>query len=121
MICVEIAYALPDKQLLISMQIAEGTTALQAVQLSGIVDKVDGLELSTTSMGIYSRLLDGRASPMPEDYVLRDHDRVELYRPLQLDPKQARLLRAARAAEREKHAANQAKSKRSKQGGTDSV
>ena len=105
MISVEVAFALPKKQILIPMQLAEGTTAMQAVQLSGIAEQVAGLDLATTSMGIYSRLLDGRASPLPEHYVLRDHDRVELYRPLQLDPKQARLLRAARAAEREKRAA----------------
>lgn len=105
MIRVEVAYALPDRQILIALQLDEGTTALQAVQMSGIAGKIDGLDLSVVSMGIYSRLLDGRASPLPADYVLRDHDRVELYRPLQLDPKQARLLRAARKVEREQRAA----------------
>lgn len=116
MIHVEVAYALPDHQILIPLQVAEGTTAMQAVQLSGIAERVDGLDLSATSMGIYARVLDGRASPLPEDYVLRDHDRVELYRPLQLDPKQARLLRAARAAEREQRAAqNTGQSAKSRQ------
>ncbi|HDZ10254.1 RnfH family protein [Pseudohongiella sp.] len=104
MIRVEVAYALPDRQILIPLQLAEGTTALQAVQMSGIAGEVGGLDLSAISMGIFSRLLDGRASPMPKDYVLRDHDRIELYRPLQLDPKQARLLRAARKVEREQRA-----------------
>ncbi len=101
MIHVEVVYALPDHQILIPLQVADGTTALQAVHLSGIAGQVEGLDVSAVEMGVYSRLLDGRASPLPQDYVLRDHDRVELYRPLQLDPKQARLLRAARAAERE--------------------
>lgn len=109
MIRVEVAYALPDRQVVIPLQLTEGTTALQAVQMSGITAEVDGLDLSAISMGIYSRLLDGRASPMPEDYVLRDYDRVELYRPLQLDPKQARLLRAARKVEREQRAGQQNK------------
>lgn len=99
---IEVAYALPDHQILIPLQVDEGTTALQAVQMSGIAGQVEGLDVSSADMGIYSRLLDGRASPLPQDYVLRDHDRIELYRPLQLDPKQARLLRAARAAERER-------------------
>lgn len=107
MIRVEVAYALPDRQILIPLQLDAGTTAMQAVELSGIVEEVEGLDLTTVSMGIYSRLLDGRSSPVPQDYVLRDHDRVELYRPLQLDPKQARLLRAARAAEREQRTAVQ--------------
>ena len=107
MIRVEVAYALPDKQILIALQLAEGTTAMQALQMSGIAERVEGLDLSTVSLGIYSRLLDGRSSPVAEDYVLRNHDRVELYRPLQLDPKQARLLRAARAAERNKRKASQ--------------
>lgn len=101
MIRVEVAYAQPDRQVLIPLELAEGTTAQQAVQMSGITEQIDGLDLCEISMGIYSRLLDGRASPLPADYVLRDHDRIELYRPLQLDPKQARLLRAARKVERE--------------------
>ncbi|MBC53275.1 MAG: RnfH family protein [Gammaproteobacteria bacterium] len=104
MIGVEVVYALPDHQILIPLQVPEGTTALQAVRLSGIAGQVADLDVSSAEMGIYSRLLDGRASPLPQDYVLRDHDRIELYRPLQLDPKQARLLRAARAAERERRA-----------------
>lgn len=107
MICVEVAYALPDRQILIPLQLEEGATAMQAVQMSGIADQVDGLDLSTVSMGIFSRLLDGRAAPLPTDYVLRDHDRVEIYRPLQLDPKQARLLRAARFKAREQRKATQ--------------
>jgi len=101
MIRVEVVYALPDQQILIPLQVGEGTTALQAVKLSGIGAQIDDFDVSAADMGVYSRLLDGRASPLPQDYVLRDHDRVELYRPLQLDPKQARLLRARRAAERE--------------------
>jgi putative ubiquitin-RnfH superfamily antitoxin RatB of RatAB toxin-antitoxin module len=51
-------------------------------------------------MGIYSRLLDGRSSPLPVDYLMKDGDRLELYRPLQLDPNKARLLRAARKKKR---------------------
>lgn len=109
MIHVEVAYALPDTQILIPLMLEEGTTALQAVRLSGIADQVKGLDLAAATMGIYSRVLDGRSSPAPEDYVLRDHDRIELYRPLQLDPKQARLLRAARAAEREQRKLKQGK------------
>lgn len=107
MIRVEVVYALPDRQILIPLQVPEGTTALQAVQMSGITGQLADLDVSSAEMGIFSRLLDGRASPLPQDYVLRDHDRVELYRPLQLDPKQARLLRAARAAGREQRAEQQ--------------
>jgi uncharacterized protein len=99
MINVEVVYALPDEQVVVGLQVAEGTTALQAAMESGIAERF-GLNLETIPMGIYSRALDGRSLPLPGEYLLRERDRVELYRPLTIDPKQARLLRAERARKR---------------------
>jgi len=94
MIPVEVAYATPEKQSLIALEVAEGTTALEAVKQSGIVDEFPEIDLDNNSMGIFSNLLNGKDWPLPSDYVLQPRDRVEIYRPLQIDPKQARLVRA---------------------------
>jgi len=101
MIHVEVVYVLPNEQAVVSLQVAEDTTALQAVIQSGLAERF-ALNLSATPMGIFSRALDGRSLPLPADYRLRDWDRVEIYRPLTIDPKQARLLRAERARTRRK-------------------
>ena len=45
-------------------------------------------------MGIFSKVLDGKNMPGPKEYILKARDRVEIYRPLTIDPKQARLARA---------------------------
>jgi len=99
-ILVEVAYALPEKQKIIQLHVPPGTTALQAVKQSGITTEFPMIDLETAVMGIFSRLLDGSVNPLPADYVLRSRDRVEIYRPLQIDPKQARLARAAKAGKR---------------------
>lgn len=96
LIRVEVVYALPDRQVLIPLRVARGTTAREAVKLSGIELEFPRIDLGTCPMGIFSRHLDGRDLPLPDDYVLRSKDRVELYRPLLLDPKQARLARAVK-------------------------
>lgn len=96
MLQVEVAYASPQRQCLIALGVPEGTTALEAVTRSGIVGEFPEIDLNTASMGIFSRLLDGRSQPLPKDYALENGDRVEIYRPLLIDPKEARLRRAAR-------------------------
>lgn len=93
-IVVEVAYALPDRQKIIELRVEKGCTAYEAVRRSGITRDFPGIDLETADMGIFSRVMDGRTLPPPKEYVLEAHDRVEIYRPLQLDPKQARLLRA---------------------------
>ncbi|MCB1649492.1 MAG: RnfH family protein [Gammaproteobacteria bacterium] len=93
---VEVAYAQPQQQRIIALSVPAGTTALEAVQCSGIAAEFPQIDPLTASMGIFSRLLDGRSQPLPKDCVLEEGDRVEIYRPLLIDPKQARLRRAAR-------------------------
>jgi putative ubiquitin-RnfH superfamily antitoxin RatB of RatAB toxin-antitoxin module len=100
MIEVEVVYALPHKQIKVTVTLSEGQSALDALRLSNLQSQLPETDLLQLEMGIYSRLLDGRSSPLPADYVMRDGDRLELYRPLQLDPNKARLLRAARKKKR---------------------
>jgi putative ubiquitin-RnfH superfamily antitoxin RatB of RatAB toxin-antitoxin module len=63
---------------------------------SGIVREFPEIDPEQADMGIFSHNLDGKSLPLPKDYRLKAGDRVEIYRPLLLDPNQARLLRAAR-------------------------
>lgn len=95
---VEVAYALPERQRIIEMSVIAGTTAFAAVQQSGITQEFPELELATASMGIFSKALDGKALPLPQEYHLQEKDRVEIYRQLIMDPKAARQKRAAAKA-----------------------
>jgi len=90
---VEVAYARPDKQQIVPVAVPQGTTALEAARLSGIVDMFPELDLDATDMGIFGKMI-----KEPGAHELRQGDRVELYRPLKIDPKQARLNRAKKKA-----------------------
>ena len=86
---VEVAFALPEKQKLISLEVPEGTTMREAAELSGIAAHFDGLHLDRMPMGIF-----GKAEGNPGKRVLREGERVEIYRPLIADPKETRKARA---------------------------
>ncbi|MEQ8955226.1 MAG: RnfH family protein, partial [Gammaproteobacteria bacterium] len=86
-ITVEVAYASAEKQRIISLEVPQGTTALEAAQQSGIKEEFGSIDFVADSMGIFSEILDGKQRPRPEEYVLQDGDRVEIYRPLLIDPK----------------------------------
>ncbi|MBN7770656.1 RnfH family protein [Marinobacter daepoensis] len=86
---VEVAYARPDKQQIVTVVVPEGTTALEAVRLSTISEIFPEVDPENIDMGVF-----GKVVKRPAEHVLRDGDRVELYRPLKIDPKQARLNRA---------------------------
>ena len=90
---VEVAYARPDRQEIVPVKVPEGTTALEAVKLSGIVAIFPEIEPDGIDMGIFGKVIKDPAS-----HELREGDRVELYRPLKIDPKQARLNRAKKKA-----------------------
>ena len=92
MITVEVAYALPEKQKIVSVTVEEGTSILEAARQSTIVDEFPQLKLDNAKFGIF-----GKASRAPETDSVRDGDRIEIYRPLIIDPKQARANRAAKA------------------------
>lgn len=85
---VEVAYALPKQQLIIPVKLCEGSTAEAAIIASGILEKFPEINLTTNKIGIF-----GKLSKL--DVILRDLDRVEIYRPLIADPKAVRKQRAA--------------------------
>jgi uncharacterized protein len=93
---VEVAYATPDRQLIIALIVSQGTTAYEAILLSKIVDEFPAIKPDKDKVGIFSKPLDGITRPGPKDYVLQELDRVEIYRPLIIDPKQARVERATK-------------------------
>jgi len=95
-ITVEVAYALPHRQVLIQVELPVGATALEAAQRSGIAGKFDGVDLDNGTLGIFGHIV-------APSQVLRDGDRVEIYRPLIADPKEVRKARAVRAKERRQH------------------
>lgn len=83
MISVEVVYARPDKQLIKTVKILPNATIEDAIIASAICDDFPEIKLSTIMVGIFSK----KATLM---HRLKDHDRVEIYRPLLIDPKQAR-------------------------------
>ena len=80
---VEVVYALRDRQLLLEVTLEPGATAGQAVKRSGILQRCPEIDLARTTLGIFGRIV-------TPDVKLRNGDRVELYRPLIADPKDAR-------------------------------
>lgn len=86
---VEVAYARPEKQRIVTVQVPKDATMLEAVKRSGITELFPEIDLETVDMGIF-----GKVVKKPAEHQLREGDRVELYRPLKIDPKQARLNRA---------------------------
>jgi len=96
---VEVAYALPDKQKIIPLQVPPGTTARQAVRASNIVAVFPEIDVDAAILGIFSHTLGTKGMPSAEEYVLKPMDRVEIYRPLIADPKEVRKQRAAKARE----------------------
>ena len=85
---VQVCYALPDSSFLRSLSVPAGTTIEQAVAQSGLLQAIPGIDLAINMVGIH-----GKRKPL--DAVLHPHDRVEVYRPLQADPKEARRRRAS--------------------------
>jgi putative ubiquitin-RnfH superfamily antitoxin RatB of RatAB toxin-antitoxin module len=85
---IEVVYALPYEQTLLKTQVPPGTTAAEAVKISGILEKYPEIDLARSKLGIYGKLTKA-------DAELRDRDRVEIYRPLIADPKEVRRQRAA--------------------------
>jgi putative ubiquitin-RnfH superfamily antitoxin RatB of RatAB toxin-antitoxin module len=88
-ILVEIAYALPEEQVIISIKVPTIFNVQQAIEKSGIQKKFPSIDLSKNKVGIF-----GKKTTL--DNTLNDRDRIEIYRPLILDPKEMRRKRAAK-------------------------
>ena len=99
-ITVEVAYAEPDKQSIISIEVAEGTTIAEAIQQSNIIAEFPDIDLETAKIGVFGKIAKA-------DKVLRHKDRVEIYRKLIADPKESR----RQQAEMQKKKALEAKNK----------
>ncbi len=85
---VEVTYALPNKQEILALRLPAGSTVREAIDRSGILQKYPEIDLEKNKLGIFAKLT-------KPDAVLRDRDRVEIYRPLIADPKEVRKQRAA--------------------------
>jgi len=85
---IEVAYALAQTQELLVLDLAPGSTVLDAIEASGLLRREPQIEFSRA--GIWGR-------PVNPETRLRDHDRVEFYRPLLADPKKVRRERAAKS------------------------
>lgn len=89
MIHIEVVYVLPETAHSVSLQVNPGTTIRQAIQQSGLLERSPGIEVDDRRVGIHGRLRD-------PDTPVSDGDRIEIYRPLLVDPKEARRRRAAK-------------------------
>ena len=85
---VEVIYALPQRSWAIPVTLDAGSTLQQAIVCSGILEQCPEIDLASSRVGIYGKL-------QGLDTVLRAGDRVEIYRSLRVDPKEARRKRAA--------------------------
>jgi len=87
---VELVFVAPDREELLELELAAGTTAGAAIVESGIEERFAEIDLAAAPIGIWGK-------PVDRAEVLQEGDRVEIYRPLIIDPKEARRLRAEKA------------------------
>ena len=88
-IVVEVAYAETGCQTLVKLEVPEGTTVAEAIALSGIETAHPQVDVGVMKTGIFGTLV-------PRQAMLREGDRVEIYRALETDPKEARRRRSRR-------------------------
>ena len=93
LIRVEIAYGTIDDQALISLHVPKGTTVIEAILLSAIAEQFPEVDFEGAAKGVFSKLTENGS-------VLKDKDRVEVYRPLVADPREARRQRAKQTSKR---------------------
>ncbi len=84
---IEVVYALPHEQTLLKLEVPQASTITDAIKLSGLLEKYPEIDLAKSKFGLYGKL-------SKNDTVLRERDRVEIYRPLLADPKEVRRKRA---------------------------
>lgn len=86
-ISVELVFALPEKQVLRSLTLSVGSTVADVIREGNLHREFPDLAPEAMQAGVWGR-------PVGPDHVVRDGDRVELYRPLEMDPREARRLKA---------------------------
>lgn len=87
---VEVVYASRDRQTVLSLKVPRGATVREAIERSGILQQYPEIDLNRHALGIFGRRVDA-------EQELRMDDRVEIYRPLRVDPKASRRRRASRS------------------------
>ena len=85
---VEVAYALPDVQVIVPVEVEEGATVREAIERSGLLERFPDINLEQGNFGIFGKVV-------ALDRALQSQERVEIYRPLIADPKEVRKQRAA--------------------------
>lgn len=88
LINIEVIHALPRRVWRVALRLASGSTVADAIELSKIEQTVPGLTIDRRQVGIFYRTV-------ALDRILEEGDRVEIYRPLECDPKEVRRRRAA--------------------------
>lgn len=86
---VEVAYAKPEYQCTFTLEVEKGTSIETAILLSGILERFPEIDLGKQPVGIFSQ-------PRSLSDIVQAGDRIEIYRPLTIDPKEARRKRASR-------------------------
>ena len=87
LITVEVAYALPDEQVILSLEAPANISVEQAIKRSGILERYPQINLDTDKVGIFGKIC-------KLDATLNHKDRIEIYRPLIADPKESRRQKA---------------------------
>ena len=87
MIAVTVCYITSSIQEVVSISVPNECTLIQAVEQSGLTNKYKLVDFTQYSMGIYGKVVE-------RTYRLKENDRIEIYRPLHMDPMQARRQRA---------------------------
>lgn len=88
---VEVVYATRERQVLVALDVEPGCTVQEAIARSGLDREFPGMQVDPDALGVFGR-------KVPPDHVLSPGDRVEIYRPLVADPKEARRKRAEKPA-----------------------
>jgi len=88
LLSVEVAYARPDEQVIVALDVEPGTTVEGAIKASGVLARFPEIDLTQNKVGVFGKLTKLNAE-------LRPRDRIEIYRPLIADPKEVRKQRAA--------------------------
>ncbi|WP_062267482.1 RnfH family protein [Endozoicomonas arenosclerae] len=91
-VTVEVAYAKPDDYRILAVEVKEGTSVLDAARQSGMQSFFSEIDWDAVKLGIF-----GKAVIRPAEQVVREGDRIEIYRPLIADPKEVRKKRAEKA------------------------
>ncbi|MBL4647558.1 MAG: RnfH family protein [Gammaproteobacteria bacterium] len=87
MVSIEVVYALADKQALLNIQVPKDSTVQQAIECSGLLQQFPDIDLTKNAVGVFGRSVDLQ-------HIVEAGNRIEIYRPLVIDPKEARRRRA---------------------------